>query len=427
MKFRPLDWIKQRLGSFKKRHLASAGEFNPNNFFNSWFSSNKDEVLQTNETIFSIITRLANTLASLPLKELQKYKEVNDDISQLVTVSPNQNMSSFEFINKLETDRNVSGNGYALIVRNDYEQPEELIPLPFNNVQPMIAVEDNSLWYRLIMYENNIYISSTDMIHVKHITGSSRYLGISPIDVLRNALKFNNAVQKFSLREMDKIDAFNVSYGSNVDDKKRDTVIQSIRAFVHDNGGVLFSEPGVEITKMDRDFQSADLSNTESITNRRIANAFNVPIQFINEANGANGFSSNEQLMTQFVQMTLTPIVRQYEQEFNRKLLSPTDSKAGIYFKFNMNGLLRGDVSARTQFYQQMRRSGVFTTNDILKLEDMPLSADQNADRLFVSGDLYPMDMDPAQRKGVNSNGNQSKESTKILENEDDPGETSTD
>ena len=61
MKFRPLDWIKQRLGSFKKRHLASAGEFNPNNFFNSWFSSNKDEVLQTNETIFSIITRLANT------------------------------------------------------------------------------------------------------------------------------------------------------------------------------------------------------------------------------------------------------------------------------------------------------------------------------------------------------------------------------
>lgn len=427
MKFRPLDWIKQHLGSFKKRHLASAGEFNPNNFFNSWFSSNKDEVLQTNETIFSIITRLANTLASLPLKELQKYKEVNDDISQLVTVRPNQNMSSFEFINKLETDRNVSGNGYALIVRNDYEQPEELIPLPFNNVQPMIAVEDNSLWYRLIMYENNIYISSTDMIHVKHITGSSRYLGISPIDVLRNALKFNNAVQKFSLREMDKIDAFNVSYGSNVDDKKRDTVIQSIRAFVHDNGGVIFSEPGVEVTKMDRDFQSADLSNTESITNRRIANAFNVPIQFINEANGANGFSSNEQLMTQFVQMTLTPIVRQYEQEFNRKLLSQTDSKDGKYFKFNMNGLLRGDVSARTQFYQQMRRSGVFTTNDILKLEDMPLSADSNADRLFVSGDLYPMDMDPAQRKGVNSNGNQSKESTKILENEDDPGETSTD
>lgn len=427
MKFRPLGWIKQHLGNYKKGHLTNVGEFNPNNFFNSWFSSNKDEVLQTNETIFSIITRLANTLASLPLKELQKYKEVNDDISHLVTVSPNQNMSSFEFINKLETDRNVSGNGYALIVRNDYEQPEELIPLPFNNVQPMIAVEDNSLWYRLIMYENNIYISSMDMIHVKHITGSSRYLGISPIDVLRNALKFNNAVQKFSLREMDKIDAFNVSYGAHVEDEKRDAVIQSIRSFVHDNGGVLFSEPGAEITKMDRDFQSADLSNTESITNRRIANAFNVPIQFINEANGANGFSSNEQLMTQFVQMTLTPIVRQYEQEFNRKLLSQTDSKAGKYFKFNMNGLLRGDVSARTQFYQQMRRSGVFTTNDILKLEDMPLSADSNADRLFVSGDLYPMDMDPAQRKGVNSNGNQSKESTKILENEYDPGETSTD
>ncbi|RHW46088.1 phage portal protein [Bombilactobacillus bombi] len=414
------DWLWKKIKNFKNKKFAQTpnSTFNMNKIFNGWFNGTKDEILESNETIFSIITRLSNTLASLPLKELKDYKEIHDDTSQLVTISPNPNISAFEFINKLETDRNVSGNGYALIIRDDYEQPEALLPLPYTSVQPMIAIEDNSLWYRLIIYEQNIYINPTDIIHVKHITGASRYEGISPLDVLRNSLKFDEAVQKFSLREMDKIDAFKVNYGSNIDEDKRNTVIESIKAFIQENGGVLFSEPGVEVTKIDRDFQSTDLANTESITNRRIANAFNVPIQFINEANGANGFSSNEQLMTQFVQMTLTPIVRQYEQEFNRKLLTDSDRQEGRYFKFNMNGLLRGDVSARTQFYQQMRRSGVFTTNDILKLEDMPISNDKNANRLFISGDMYPMDMDPLQRKGVNSNDNQKNKSTQVLDDE---------
>nr|WP_324656202.1 hypothetical protein [Bacillus paranthracis] len=37
--------------------------------------------------------------------------------------------------------------------------------------------------------------------------------------------------------------------------------------------------------------------------------------------------------MIQFVQMTLTPIVRQYEQEMNRKLLNKKERQEGHYFK----------------------------------------------------------------------------------------------
>jgi len=202
---------------------------------------------------------------------------------------------------------------------------------------------------------------------------------------------------------MSRKDSFILKYGSNVSEEKQQQIINMFKKYYESNSGVLFQEPGVEINSIDRNFVSADLKNEDDITDKRIANAFNVPLQFLN-ANTGGTFSSNEQLMTQFVQMTLTPIVRQYEQEFEKKLLTTAALSEGSYFKFNMNSLLRGDMQARANFYQIMRRNGIYTTNDILDLEDLPESTDEYADKLFVSGDLYPIDMDPTQRKGVTKN-----------------------
>ena len=396
------------LSSKSPQSRVEHNSYNLNNLLSNRFIGGKDEILASNETIFSIITRLSNTLASLPLALFKDSEEVSDNISDLLTVSPNDNMSAFEFINKLETDRNKDGNGYALIVRNPGTNlPEELVPIPANSVEIMINTDDQSLWYHIMLNNENIYISAYNMIHVKNITGAGHYKGISPIDVLTDTLKFNDAVKKFSLHEMNKIDSFHVTYGANVDEEGQQAVVDSVKSFIDDNGGAIFSTPGVDIQKIDRDFQTGDVADTDAITNRRIANAFNIPIQFINESLSGAGYNSNEQLMTQFVQMTLTPIIKQYEQEFDRKLLTINDRANNKYFRFNVDGLMRGDMQARTQYYQVLFRGGAITDNEIRAKENLPQIKDPMADKLFVSGDLYPLDMDPSQRKGVNTNDKQ--------------------
>lgn len=98
----------------------------------------------------------------------------------------------------------------------------------------------------------------------------------------------------------------------------------------------------------------------------------------------------------------MTPIVRQYEQELNRKLLTPADRKAGFYFKFNLGGLLRGDTAARTQFYQAMVRSSVMKPNEVRQLEDLPPEG-KEANQMWISGDMYPLELDPLLRKGVST------------------------
>lgn len=130
---------------------------------------------------------------------------------------------------------------------------------------------------------------------------------------------------------------------------------------------------------------------------------FNVPVSFLNDGE-VQAYTSNEQVMIQFVQMTLTPIVRQYEHEFNRKLLTEHERKQGYYFKFSLGGLLRGDTAARTAYYQSGIRNGYLKQDEIRMYEDLPPEGG-NANKLWVSGDLYPIDMDPAERKITSKGG----------------------
>lgn len=387
--------------------------------FRRRFGGYNNSKLKSNETIFSVITRLSSTLGALPLKLYENYKEKPDsDLTELIA-RPNQNMSGFEFINQLEVSRNRDGNGYALIVRDKLQSPIQLIPIASIYVTPFLNLDDNALWYEVNMEDFHAYVHNSDMIHVKHIHGPESLVGISPLDVLKNALDYDKAVSTFSLSEMDKMDTFIVKNEGFVDSEAQEALVENFKEYIKDNGGVLFQQKGQEIERLDRDFNPGDVSDSDKITRTRIANAFNVPLTFLNDTTGT-GVNSNEQLMTQFVQMTLTPIAKQYEYQFNNKLLSQHDRKAGYYFKFNMNGLMRGDVNARTQFYQAMIRNGVYSQNDVRRLEDLPPSEDEFMDKHWISGDLYPVDMDPTQRKGVtksDSNANE-KETNQVLGND---------
>ncbi|RWR06742.1 phage portal protein [Siminovitchia fortis] len=369
--------------------------------FSSWFGRTffgvDNSKLATNETIFSVISRLANTVSSLPIKLHQNYDlKTNQAYDVLVNV-PNQNMSGFDFINKMEVSRNEHGNAYALIMRDIRLQVEALIPIDPTYITPFLNTDDESLWYQVLGTNGTYYIHNMNMLHVKHITGASRWQGISPLEVLKNTLLYDKAVQEFSLTEMKKPDSFVLKYGTNVDDEKRDEVTKYFREFYKNNGGILFQEPGVEIDPIEKKYFASDTLKSEKITRSRVANVFNVPVSFLNDDEGQS-YSSNEQMMIQFVQMTLTPIVRQYEHEFNRKLLTEQERRQGYYFKFNLNGLLRGDMAARTNFYQAGVRGGWLKPDEIRMYEDLPPEGG-NAAELFVSGDLYPISMDPRERR----------------------------
>ncbi|MDQ0268882.1 HK97 family phage portal protein [Cytobacillus purgationiresistens] len=398
-----MNWFPRFKMAFKGAAAGWKGKgFDFVNWAGRTFWGIDNSKLASNETIFSVISRLANTLSSLPLKLYKDYDIVMNNTADVLINSPNSNMSGYEWINKIEVSRNETGNGYAIIMRDIRMQVEALWPLDSAYVTPFINTDDNELWYE-VRGGSTYYIHNMNMFHVKHITGTSRWEGISPLDVLKNTLEYDKAVQEFSLTEMQKKESFMLSWETNVDTDKRKEIIEDFRRFYRENGGILFQEPGVTINQMEKKYFASDTLSSEKVTRVRVANVFNVPVSFLNDSDGVN-LSSNEQMMIQFTQMGLTPIVRQYEHEFNRKLLTPADRKAGFYFKFNLGGLLRGDTAARTQFYQVMLRGGGMEPDEVRRLEDLPPKGGAAA-QLWVSGDLYPIDMDPKDRKVTSKGG----------------------
>lgn len=372
--------------------------------FNSWANNNfwgiHNNALTTNEEVFGVISRLSNTLSSLPIREYHDYKEQRGQVSDLLTAEANPSMSSFQLINQLEVSRNTEGNAYAWIERDDFGVPVHLWPIDPGTITVKRNTDDNSIWYEVSSTEYHFLVFNTEIIHVKHISPLTNVLGISPLDVLRNSLKFQKAVEDFSLNEMDKKDNYIIKYDRSIDPEKLKALIQNFKDMVNNNGGAIVQEKGFDIDRYESQFQPGDLSTASSITRSRIATAFNVPLSFLNESLGNGNGKSNEQIMAQFVEMTLLPIVKQYESEFNRKLLTRNQRAKGFYFKFNVNGLLRGDTAARTNFYQMMIRNGIASSNDLRKLEELPPSDAKNADQLWITGDLYPLDSDISERQG---------------------------
>jgi HK97 family phage portal protein len=335
-------------------------------------------------------------MASLPLKLLEDFRPVSAGISDLLFTSPNPNMTGFDFIRTLEAFRNTSGNGYALKDYDNSFQVEALWILDPSKVKPVTEKNTKELWYEIEGDNGTYYVYNMDMLHVKHIH-TTGYAGISPIDVLKNTIDFDTKVKEFTLDQVDGAvkASFILKMATQLKDEKKKEVLDSFKRFYQENGGVLIQEQGTEIKEIERKFIDTRVFEVERITRARVASVYNMPAHMLGETEGVN-YASMEQMALEFVQGTLVPIATQYEKEFNRKLLTPEERLKGRYFKFNINSLLRGDMKTRGEFYFKGVRTGFFKPNEVRAWEDLP--PEPGGDKLYMSGDLYPVDQ-PRERK----------------------------
>jgi HK97 family phage portal protein len=373
--------------------------------FSKWFSSHNifasrtSNTLATNETIFSAVSRLSNAMASLPLKLYKDFTPVNRPSGDLLSNAPNPNMTGFDFVRTMETARNTYGNGYALKMYDGSFQIEALLVLDPSRVEPVVEETTRELWYEIDGDKGRYYVHNMDMLHVKHIAAAGQgiasysggYKGISPLDVLRNTVDYDGKVRTFSLDQMNSAirASFILKMNTNLSAEKRKEILDNFKQFYQENGGVIIQEAGMEVTPIDRSIIDSKVFEVEKITRSRVASVFNMPVHMLGETEGSS-YSSMEQLSLEFVVWTLTPIVRQYEQEFNRKLLTRRERLQGLGFKFNVNALLRGDIKTRGDFYFKGVRSGWFTPNEIRAFEEHPPLP--GGDVLYMSRDLSPID-----------------------------------
>ena len=114
---------------------------------------------------------------------------------------------------------------------------------------------------------------------------------------------------------------------------------------------------------------SAQFLQTREFSVVDVARWFNLPPHKLKDLARAT-FSNIEEQSLEFVKESLLPMIVMMEQELNRKLLRESE-KGTFYFKFNLDGILRGDIKTRTEAYKNLMAVGAISPNEIRQKEEM--------------------------------------------------------
>lgn len=351
-----------------------------------------DGTLQGSELIYAAVSRISNTIAMMPM-HLYKGLVLQQDhpLERLVALEPGPNYTAYGFRQTMEVTRNTEGNAYALIVRDGLGQVQRLDILDPNRVQIQRAKDTGEVWYVIRLDDGKQYpLPGWMVINLRHLSANGEK-GIRPLDVLRGALDYDHQTKELSLDQLDGVNRGIMLTVPNtgLDDSRKQGLINSfLSAYEKSNRSVVLLEGGLTATTFSSDAVDSKLLDVERITRNRVATVYNIPPHLLGDYSNTN-YATAEQQMQEFLQLTILPIVTQWEDEFNRKLLLPQDYEAGYRFRFDETALRRADMSTTTTRFSAGIRGGWITVNEARAYDGMP--PDPHGDELMIARDLIPL------------------------------------
>jgi HK97 family phage portal protein len=361
---------------------------------NSWLPHwlRTDYSLKNSELLFAAVSRLSNALASMPVQLYQNTNAKNNDLNDIVSFAPNQNMTSTQFFKTMEACRCTSGNAYALKIYDINGILERLDVLDPSKVTPILEDESGDLWYQVQPEMTQpYYIHGYYMVHIPFLS-TNGITGINPVSVLHDTLAYSEDIQKFSRKQLEK--GLNVSVvleaPANLGAEQREAMLTDFMdTYIKSNGDVLLLESGVQAKSLNLSPVDTKLFEVEKITRSKVAMVYGIPAHLLNDYSDVS-FASQEQQMLEFLMLTMLPIVTGYEQELNRKLLTRDDRKKGLAFRFNMDSILRADAATQADVYQKAIRGGWMKPNEVRGRYS--LANEKSGNTLLVSRDLTTLD-----------------------------------
>lgn len=391
--------------------------------FDSWAPATKSGIAVTETTalthtaVYACIKVLGESIASLPVHLYKKTSigsEALDTDSRdlLVAYEPSELYHSFDFRNTMMLHLGLHGNAYANIVRNGNRGPVELRILNPLAVTPFLT-PDGALYYNV----NGVKLpyAAKDIIHLKGLS-SDGIIGKSPIETFRETIALGIATTNTqgSLWKNGTLINGYLKHPMKMtqDEGQRLMASWSSRFAGSDNAGKTpVLENGLEFVPLSLKPADAMFLETAKLSRNDICALYRVPPHMIGDLERSTNNNIEHQSL-EFVRNTLMPYLKMWEHELNRKLLFPGE-KARLYFRFNVDGMLRGDTKSRAEYYTRALGSvsnpGWLTQNEVRSLE--------NLDKVDDGDTIYNPTMN--QQADPSTDQNTTEDGTNTTDNED--------
>ena len=354
--------------------------------------------------VYACVRILSEAIAGLPL-HLYRYKEdggkekaIDHPLYLLLHDEPNPEMSSFVFRETLMTHLLLWGNAYAQIIRNGKGEIVALYPL-MPNKMTVSRDDKGQLYYTYQKSQEElpkdsaytVTLHPSDVLHIPGL-GFDGLVGYSPIAMAKNAIGLAIATEEYGAKFFANgaTPGGLLEYPGTVKDPDRIRESWSKGFSGGNSHKIAILEEGMKYTPISISPEQAQFLETRKFQINEIARIFRVPPHMVGDLEKSS-FSNIEQQSLEFVKYTLDPWVARWEQSLSRALFTPEEKKQ-YFFKFNVEGLLRGDYQSRMNGYATARQNGWMSANDIRELENLDrIPAEEGGDLYLINGNMLPL------------------------------------
>ena len=327
--------------------------------------------------VFAAIKLLAENIAGLPKAVMVRTKDggyepaVKHPAHALLYVRPNAYMDVFTFWFTIIAWLEGKGNAFA-VIRYEKGKPVALHPV-FPDWVKVVFVGGEKMYIVKAKNPDFSFLDGTylenEMLHFMLFTFNG-IVGVDPISYNAAAIGEGIAAQKFTADYFRTGGAIKgtIETDQALGDDDYDRFMAHWTA-TSGNGQTPLLEYGFKYKAINLSPEASQLLQSKTFSIDDIARIFCIPPHMLAELSHAT-FSNIEQQNIFFGEYSLRPICKRIEKQLELKLFN--DKERGDYHvKFDLNGLMRGDATARANFYTQGINAGWMTPNEAREFEGM--------------------------------------------------------
>jgi len=332
--------------------------------------------------VWACVNLLAGTIASLPLMVYRTNSRGERTLARdhplfrILHDSPNYDQTATDFWEYSSASIELWGNSYAAIERNGGGRVAALTPLRPDSVS-VRRLENGNLEYRWTMDGENHVGSDRAILHIRGF-GGDPLGGMSTLHFGRHAFGLARAIDRAAAGTFSNgmIAQTALTFERWLTDEQRnlaETKLSEKYIGAKNSGRPIILEGGTKIDVLSIKPEDAQMLESRGFSVEEVCRFFGVPPFMVGHTQKVTSFGSGlEQQVLGFQKFTLRRRLKRIEQALEKQLLTPAERAAGLTIEFNLEGLLRGDSTARSAFYQSALTNGWMTINEVREKENLP-------------------------------------------------------
>jgi HK97 family phage portal protein len=332
-------------------------------------------------TVFACVRLISSVTAGLPL---DVYETKNDNrskvsldnpLARLLRYSPNQYMTAVEFREAMTMQLCYYGNAYAHIERNGAGDVISLLPLMSVNMD--VRLENKRVVYRYKRDSEYADFKPGEIFHLKGF-GFNGLVGLSPIAFAAKtagvAVAMEDQQREFYSNGAKSPQLLMTGDGKVLNKEQRAQLEENFKEI---SGGPVrkrlwILEGGFTTQAIGVSPQDAETMAARKFQVSELARFFGVPPHMVGDVEKSTSWGTGiEQQNLGFLQYTLSPYLNRWEYAIERWLLKP-GQVGQFHAEHNLEGLLRGDSTARANYLKTNVDAGLLTVNEGRRLDNRP-------------------------------------------------------